>query len=243
MNLRFTVDPHVLLYYACSYGKKGKDSQEWTDLLNEMWDKHQQGYNLFMGWIVGAFISEKEYSQWFHEAFDDLEMLIDDVSHSSVFADRMESTDKYKEKIESEWILNHKRIIEILEGATRLKLPKDPVKVFIVDPSLSIGIQPLPNTIVWGHRDEWKYYSMVYLAHEYLHTFMPRSEVAHAVIELATDNELRIQLNNKGTYFDIPGHKSLSTQEKTIYPYWKKYLASSEETILEFVERMEQIVK
>ena len=50
----------------------------------------------------------------------------------------------------------------------------------------------------------------------------------HAIIELSTDNELRIRLNKKGVYFkkgkfDV-GHSFLRSLEKKILPQWKEFL-------------------
>jgi len=43
------------------------------------------------------------------------------------------------------------------------------------------------------------------------------SDITHAVIELATDNELRIRLNRRGKYFDWPGHEHLKKIEKNYF--------------------------
>jgi len=63
-------------------------------------------------------------------------------------------------------------------------------------------------------------------------------DVIHALIELMTDNELRIRLNRKGVYFrerksDV-GHQFLRTLEKRILPHWKLYLKSKNKNIFVF---------
>ena len=91
------------------------------------------------------------------------------------------------------------------------------------------------KTIKWGHSEDWKNYSTVYLAHEILHIIVnDTSENMHAIIQLATDNELRIRLNKEGEYFTfrkIPDIKEMSSYirkifdlEKEIYPKWKEFL-------------------
>jgi hypothetical protein len=50
----------------------------------------------------------------------------------------------------------------------------------------------------------------------------------HAIIELLTDEELRIRFNKKGVYFKekqkFIGHKDLISLKKKILPYWKNYI-------------------
>jgi len=98
------------------------------------------------------------------------------------------------------------------------------------------------QTIVWGHPEEWPNYSTVYLCHEIMHilTNLDPSDITHAVIELMTDNELRIRLNNKGKYFQYPGHKHLRKLEKNILPEWKKYLKKPEKNIFNFIKDLKK---
>ena len=55
-----------------------------------------------------------------------------------------------------------------------------------------------------------------------------RSDLDHALIELISDNELRIRLNGGGEYFKCngieTGHDFLLDLEKGILDDWKKYL-------------------
>lgn len=63
----------------------------------------------------------------------------------------------------------------------------------------------------------------------------------HAIIELVSDNQLRIELNRKGKYFDIDGHKDLKRIEKILYPYWKKYLQDETKNIFDFFEEVKKL--
>jgi len=54
------------------------------------------------------------------------------------------------------------------------------------------------------------------------------------------DNELRIQLNNKGKYFQCPGHKHLKKLEKNILPEWKKYLKNPDKNIFKFIKDLKE---
>ena len=92
---------------------------------------------------------------------------------------------------------------------------------------------------------------MVYLMHETLHLILDKklgkNNLAHAIIELITDQELRIRLNKNGVYFkeskEGVGHPFLLKLSKAILPYWKKYLKSKNKNIVNFYLEMEKLQK
>lgn len=112
------------------------------------------------------------------------------------------------------------------------------MRVFLTHPSLRNGLTVDDTTIAWGHSEDFENYSTVYLAHELLHiaTAHDPSDVTHAIIELATDNETRIRLNGKGEYFEHPGHSYLVEIEKFLSPFWKAYLESGRKDFSDFIE-------
>jgi len=85
-----------------------------------------------------------------------------------------------------------------------------------------------------GHHEDWPNYATVYLWHEILHSYIGYSEKEHAVIELITDEELRIRLNGS-KYPPFAGHKYLAKIKQKILPRWKKYLKSKKRNIREFM--------
>ncbi|MEK7104697.1 MAG: hypothetical protein AAB868_01510 [Patescibacteria group bacterium] len=92
---------------------------------------------------------------------------------------------------------------------------------------------------------------MVYLMHETLHLILDKklgkNNLAHAIIELITDQELRIRLNKNGVYFkeskECVGHPFLLKLSKAILPYWKKYLKSKDRNIANFYLEMKNLPK
>ncbi len=112
------------------------------------------------------------------------------------------------------------------------------MRVFLTHPKLRNGLTVDDSTIVWGHSEDFENYSTVYLAHEFLHiaTAHDPSDVTHAIIELAADNETRIRLNGKGEYFEYPGHRRLVEIEKLLLPFWRTYLESGRKDFSNFVE-------
>lgn len=100
------------------------------------------------------------------------------------------------------------------------------MRVFLTHPKLRNGLTVDDSTIVWGHSEDFENYSSTYLAHELLHlaTAHDPSDVTHAIIQLAADNEVRIRLNGHGDYFEHSGHRYLVEIEKFLYPSWKSFL-------------------
>ena len=127
--------------------------------------------------------------------------------------------------------------------------------MLITHPKLKNGFaMPRYNTIGWGHSEDWKNYSTVYLCHEIMHLLTKNTKTMHALIQLMTDNELRIRLNKKGRYFTYkkitqatkmpPYFKELWQLEKKIYPYWKEYLKDKKgRNIIDLEKEIERKIK
>jgi len=147
-------------------------------------------------------------------------------------------TKQYREWLKEEWRKKEKKILKELKRIIRIPLPEKEISIYITHPKLKNGLTISPKIIVWGHKEEWPNYSVVYLCHEILHTMFwgDNSKITHAIIELATDQELRIRLNNSGKYFEFSTHKNLVNLEKKIFPDWKKYLRDKNLNITQFIQ-------
>lgn len=150
----------------------------------------------------------------------------------------LRETEEYLEFVKKQWKANEKVITETILDLSGLSLPKGVIKVFITHPKLNNGIYAKKNVICWGHPEEWKNYTTVYLAHEILHIMTEEkidSPIMHSIIELLADNELRIRLNKKGKYLEVEGHDN--ELNKRILPIWKDYLENrKQKNILELEE-------
>ena len=120
-----------------------------------------------------------------------------------------------------------------MQDLSGFKLTQKQITVYITHPKLKNGrMIPNRNVILWGHSEDWKNYSTVYLCHELMHIAtenkFKNSELGHAIIELLVDNEFRIRLNKKGDYFNecktVIGHEYLKSLENKIIEHWKQYL-------------------
>jgi hypothetical protein len=240
MNFRFKLNPHLLFYFALMKGRKGKSQKEWTACQNRLWDEYQKGYKLLQGRTEMAFVGD--YSCWFSEADKEMKSLIEIGMECQEFKSLLADTEEYMKWIEDKWEKGKEQVETELKSILRMELSSEEATVFVVDSSVGVGQYFGNRNIVWGHTEDWQNYSLVYLAHEYLHTFIPNGNVSHAVIELTTDNELRIRLNKEGEYFDIDTRDWLLGLEKKILPAWNVYLESGDNDILEFIrEQTEQL--
>lgn len=155
---------------------------------------------------------------------------------------------QYLKFVRAQWQDNRAKALKELSDITGLTLPDETITVYVTHPKLYNGSNfPALKAIVWGHPEDWQNYTTVYLCHELLHILtynqFTNELLMHAVIELATDNELRIRLNRKGNYFkensQSVGHPYLHNLERRILPYWKKFLKDKKDkNIIEFVNKL-----
>lgn len=155
------------------------------------------------------------------------------IQKTSEFMRLVSETERYKGWLESEWKKNGVQALKELKDISGLAFPDIEVTVLVTHPKLHNGTNvPDKNIICWGNAEEWRNYSVVYICHELLHVLTHKKvkdyELMHAFIELATDNELRIRLNQAGEYFheekyDV-GHPELRSLERKLLPMWKKFL-------------------
>ncbi|GIW67381.1 MAG: hypothetical protein KatS3mg096_249 [Candidatus Parcubacteria bacterium] len=174
--------------------------------------------------------NKRSLKQLFNLLYKNSRELFNKILESKEFKKFLKETEDYSQWLENEWNLKKDIVLKNLEDITGLKIIDKNlnVDVFVVKPPLKGGfVIPHKKIIVWGHSEDWSNYSIVYLCHELLHILTYKKykhpNLMHALIELATDNELRIRLNG-GKYPPFVGHSYLENIKKKIYPIWKQYL-------------------
>lgn len=216
----------------------------WVNIENQTWKKfcNDPAYyfinSIHTDWAIKEILltSEKEdITQSFRNTSAGISRILKEILKSSEFKRLYKETEEYKKFVEKQWKNNEKIVFDYFENVLGLKLPGHAVDVYIFHPkSFNGNANWRRKTITWGHSEDWKNYSTVYLAHEILHILtspkMKDHKIMHAIIELATDNELRIRLNGRGDYFkekNLPvGHRELQSIEKKILPLWEDFLRS-----------------
>jgi len=142
-----------------------------------------------------------------HSISDTILKIYQTIFNSQLFKQILKDTVTYQNFVQKQWKQNEKFVLRYLQDIFGFKLPDLNITVLIVSPTLKHGhVISGTNIIIWGHPEDWKNYATVYLAHEICHLLfnyyhIQENDLTHAVIELITDNELRLRLNNQSQYF------------------------------------------
>lgn len=173
-------------------------------------------------------IPEGDTEETFHQKYD---IYIQQVIETPEYQRVRQQTKDFLQKCQSQWEQNYVKSAEIIRTITGVDLNKS-ITVYIYHPSLNTGSYYAQGNIInWGHEDIWPNYTSVYLWHEIMHSYLGNSDVEHAVIQLLTDNELRVKLNG-GSYGnpDLPltqryeGHPNLFPLMNKLLPDWQRYI-------------------
>jgi len=240
MKLQFKVDPDYIFFHAINQSQTDVPFKGWEDFTNGIWDKSKEIFYFLGGYAEYRLYLKKEKD--IENLAKKTRVVLGRLRKSKEFQRLVAETQKYQQYIEKQWQQNKEKTLKLIEKLSRLKLPNKTIEVYLTHPRLKNGMTVDNQTIVWGHPEEWKNYSTVYLCHEIMHIFTNHddSDKTHAIIELMIDNELRIQLNKQGKYFEYPGHRKLEKLERQILPAWKNYLKKKDKNILEFIKSVKK---
>jgi len=209
-------------------------------LENRLWEKSKIVYSMISGVYYDRVVSNitiknstiKSFSKNLSKNIELIKKILDQELNSIEFIEIYKETEDYKKETKKQWGQNRELGLRHLRDITGLKLSNITLSVYLVHPLLHDGRYWTDNIITWGHSEDWKNYTTVYLCHEIMHfltkDYAGDKKLLHALIELACDNELRIRLNQSGKYFREGrfrvGHESLQKIEKKILPQWRQYL-------------------
>lgn len=242
MKLKFEIDPNYFIAHALSNMASDRFSstrhkKDIVDFQNFAWKESKNCYDL----LAGRIYPEKFINKEIVGAIKNISRFLTKLQQSAEYQKIFEQTQDYLEFCRKRWDENYESTIRIMEELTGLKFEKN-FTVYITHPSLKNGCYLGKNRIAWGHNEDWQNYSTVYLWHEVLHSCFSNSELEHAIISFATDEELRIRLNG-GKYPPFVTHQELFSLMKKILPFWRGYLASEKKNFLNFRRRLIKVIK
>lgn len=234
INFDFKINKIYLFLHTFIQADKLKMSpfKEWVNLQNNLWNFSENIYNFLRSRLPlqKDFNNSKDFKTYLIKNLSKIDQFIDWAIKSLEFKKLFQETEIYLNLVKNEWEKNKKIVSGELVEITGLLFPNK-ITVLITHPKMKNGRFLGDNTIAWGHKSEWPNYQTVYLSHELMHIMtndLINLKFTHPVIELATDNELRIRLNNGGKYFKEGkfnvGHKELRNLERKILPSWERYL-------------------
>jgi len=243
MNFKFKVDKNLLI--ASILFKSNHADKPLVELKNKMWEKHREAYDVFNGNYKWTFTGD--YKVKLENITEKTEALLNDTEKSPLYKKFYKETLKYRDWLEDEWGQKKVEVAKHLADILKTNLPHKDFEVLVIHPVVGGGCYLSDSKIVWGHSEDWSNYSLVYLIHEALHAYFDGSKLAHALIELVADNELRLRLNRGGNYFvcdgEGVGHEHLRDLEQKILPAWKKYLKqkTGEGNVFDLIKKLKSL--
>lgn len=256
MKFQFKINKYYLIGHTIA--SKNKPFLQWAQLENKIFKKYNENASYYLlnpsrgiTWamaIIQSKLSEENIIPLFKKIGKELKDIYGDILKTKEFKKLYRETENYLTFVEKQWSENKRIALGELKEITGIQIPDKKFNVFITHPKNYNGRLLDQDNIAWGHNEDWKNYTTVYLCHELMHSMTKfhnnyiKPEILHAIIELATDEELRIRLNKKGVYFKEGnkkvGHKELIKIKKAILPYWKIFLKQKNKNIEEFAKKM-----
>ncbi|PIU99054.1 hypothetical protein COS59_01855 [Candidatus Wolfebacteria bacterium CG03_land_8_20_14_0_80_36_15] len=240
MKFEFKINKYYLVGHVMV--SKNKPFPAWKKLEEKIWQKYKDEPAYYflnpkhISWTLETIqidSSNKNIKGVFLKHISTLEKIYQEIFKSKEFKRLYKETEKYLKFVKRQWQKNKKQALETIQILSGIKLPKKQITVYLTHPKLYNGKAIVEkNIILWGHKEDWQNYSTIYLCHELMHILTWKKQknyrLMHAIIELLTDEELRIRLNKKGAYFKekqkLIGHKDLISLKKKILPCWKNYI-------------------
>lgn len=231
MKLLFKIDKDYLIYYSINNTSPDRFSSliykdDIINLQNYAWDLSKETNDLLRGLALPNTLNISNTDTSISDFFNN-------IKNSNEFRIVYKQTLDSLEDCKKEWQSNLEKSKGIMNEMTGLEFNKE-MTVYITHPSLKNG-KYNNNIIEWSHNSEqdWPNYSTVYLWHEILHSYFDYSEYSHSIIQLVTDNELRVKLNG-GNYPPFEGHKELFPLMNELLQKWIEYLSGSQRDIIDF---------
>ncbi len=232
VNVIFELDEDFLAAITIQHGKSG---QEIVELKNRLWEQYRDEYK-----ALKKVHNESEFGLT-PELVKQNKILfphiISETKSCKFFTNWLKGAEDFKFKSEEEWKRNYEKSSALMKDITGLDLSLT-INVYILNPANHIGRSLGNNTVAWGAPDEFHQYTTIYIWHEILHSYMKLNNISHSIIELATDNELRVRMNG-GTMEPLIGHDYLKDVRKILFDSdWNEYLNTKNTNLIEFQEKM-----
>ena len=239
-KLIFRLNPTYIFLHALNMNQEKEPFPGWGSFTNKIWEEDPGLFYFLAGAPEYIFYlsAHKSRTQFARQADNKLKA----IEKTPEYQQLIRETKTYLLFVQKQWEQKGGKALSLLREISGHSLSKQTMIVYLTHPKLKNGMALDKNIIAWGHPEDFKNYTIVYLCHELMHilTNLDKSDVAHAVIELMTDNEIRIKLNKKGKYFENQGHPNLRNLERKILPDWKDYLKKKDKDIFNFINQMKE---
>lgn len=246
LKVNFILNEKYLLFYVLSNYKDERliehtksDYKEYlVNFQNLAWNKSKTLYQILDGRINPFEIKAQDDNYSFSKIETEIDSYVNDLLKSNAFKILLEQTKEGIELCKKEWQTNFEQSSSYL--ADLGLIPEGTFEILMVHGGLKAGRYMGDNKICWSYQHYWDNYNTVYLWHEMLHSYFGKTEMEHALIELITDNEMRIRLNG-GTYPPLEGHKNLNRHKEMLLPLWKDFLGQDKKDIKQFSDVVKKL--
>lgn len=228
INLHFIVDDRFLASYTlCSRFTPNKRDQSIVDFQSLAMKRSIDDCLALHGkYPIYEFALQNNTSDY-ATVGNYLNEFVDELVKTPEFKIIKDQTQACIPAIKNEWDKNFAFTSEFI-CSLGIKIKRD-FDVYITHPGQIAGYNRGDN-IIWTYQNDWPNYNTVYLWHEILHSYKAirasGKVISESIIEIITDNEMRVRLNG-GTYPPIlpSGHDSYTGKFKLkLLPIWQDYL-------------------
>ena len=234
MTLELKIEDNLLLAHLLA--SNPPDSEFKTDIINlqnKAWDISKVHYDLLIGRI--RFVETHN-----EDTYHSLPAYTSKIKETDEFGLIKKQTQSYLEQCTKDWETVYPTCLKIIEELTGFDFSGSHFTGLITHPGLKNGRSFGNNIFMFGHRENWPHYAVVYFWHEILHNFFGQSNLEHAIIEFLTDEELRVRLN-KSSYTPFVGHTHLATLKEGLLSEWINYVSNgTERDIKRFISFLQQ---
>lgn len=224
-TFKFIIDRDYLAAHALFWGQGDRPFPSWIKLrtrLESEYGKIPFNYREALWFVYPADLRGRKgggpKDVWARS-------LVRNARRSREFGRLFKETQRSLAKIEAEWSVIGSTALAILQEISGLRLPQRTIPVYVTHPRQGNGSCCGFRMICFSHREDWEYYDTVYLCHELLHVMTrDSSEIMHALVKLAVDNELRIRLQGERKYFPKTYGGVNNSTIARLLPFWRTYL-------------------
>ncbi len=244
ITLKFKINDYFLIpYILANYEEKHfaktaneEHKQKLVRFQDIAWQKSQDIYKVLDGRCpIYMYLAIADASD-FKESGNHIDGFIAEVADLSEYKELKEDTITSADLTKMEWDKNYE-ITQNYIDSLGINVEGE-FNIWLAHPGLKAGTNMGNRNIIWSYQTLWENYNTVYIWHEILHSYFEPGEITHALIELITDEEMRMRLNG-GSYPPYVGHKNLVSIKDRILPMWKDYLSSESTNINSLVQKIQ----
>jgi hypothetical protein len=252
LKLNFVTDPAYLAYKTLTgYRRFEIPSIDQVNAFQDRaWSLDRDAYSYLQDHDLEAAILSKQSIEDGSAMSTRAKNLLQRMQEDPTFQPVLAETNKGLMAVKTEWEANRSRTQSIMQDLTGLPLDGE-LTVSITHPAIAQGRTYTDSgLILWSNQNDFPNYNTIYLWHETLHNVIaPRMvgedsfDVAHAVIELLTDDELQTRLNG-GSYPPLIGHEDLKKGEEYLMPSWRDYLSCpGKKDIMKYLDEAAKVIE